>query len=222
MQSGNLCGTHSAARGLQVCHCEEAVGRRGNLGKALPEWERHRRPYTPPGLTVAALSERLAGWQSLRHAFCGARPSSLSLRGPKGAVAISGRQLRFCRGFPVVYPVTARLPRRFAPRNDKSEGIVRSAKPLYNLPARRALTERRYRRNRFSRFYRQPVRIGSIAPGPAVPSPTTLRWQPCKLSTIHFPFAARRVPLQSLIRLHIAEPSRRAAGILAERIGEGR
>ena len=27
---------------------------RGNLGKALPEWERHRRPYTPPDLTVAA------------------------------------------------------------------------------------------------------------------------------------------------------------------------
>ena len=41
--------------------------------------------------------ERLAGWQSLRHAFCGARPSSLSLRGPKGAVAISGRQFRFRR-----------------------------------------------------------------------------------------------------------------------------
>ena len=60
---------------------------RGNLGKALPEWERHRRPYTPPGLTVAALSERHASWQSLRHAFCGARPSSLSLRGPNGAVA---------------------------------------------------------------------------------------------------------------------------------------
>ena len=32
-----------------------------NLGKALPEWERHRRPYMLPGLTVAALPERL--WQ---------------------------------------------------------------------------------------------------------------------------------------------------------------
>ena len=30
------------ARGLQICHCEEAVGRRGNLGKALPD------PYRPP------------------------------------------------------------------------------------------------------------------------------------------------------------------------------
>ena len=62
---------------------------RGNLGKALPEWERHRRPYTLPGLTVAALSERLAGWQSLRHAFCGARLSDLSLRGRYAPVAIS-------------------------------------------------------------------------------------------------------------------------------------
>ena len=43
-----------------------------------------------------------------------------------------------------------------------------------------------------------------------------------QLSTFHFPFAARRVPLQSFIRLHIAELARRAAGILAERIGEGR
>ena len=163
MQAGNLCGTHSAARGLQVCHCEapkgpwqsregtcspykpplkwcaqiasvaalserhwqlqisvypadrtghqichceEAVGRRGNLGKALPEWERHRRPYTPPDLTVAAFPaqplaalppygcgvplagcERLAGWQVIgRHRRMHRFPD-LSLRGPEGAVA---------------------------------------------------------------------------------------------------------------------------------------
>ena len=34
-------------------------------------------------------SERLAGWQSLRHAFCGARLSDLSLRGRYAPVAIS-------------------------------------------------------------------------------------------------------------------------------------
>ena len=33
--------------------------------------------------------ERLAGWQSLRHAFCGARLSDLSLRGRYAPVAIS-------------------------------------------------------------------------------------------------------------------------------------
>ena len=47
------------------------------------------------------------------------------------------------------------------------------------LPACKALTERRYRRNWFVRFYRQPVRIGSIAPGPAVPSPTARKQLPC-------------------------------------------
>ena len=33
--------------------------------------------------------ERLAGWQSLRHAFCGARLSDLSLLGRYAPVAIS-------------------------------------------------------------------------------------------------------------------------------------
>ena len=50
-----------------------------------------------PIASVAALSERHAGWQWLRHKFSGARPPDLSLRGPEGAVAISGRQLRFRR-----------------------------------------------------------------------------------------------------------------------------
>ena len=35
MQVGNICGIDFMAHGPQVCHCEEAVGRRGNLGKAL-------------------------------------------------------------------------------------------------------------------------------------------------------------------------------------------
>ena len=112
---------------------------RGNLGKALPEWERHRRPYTPPDLTVAALpaqplaalppygcgvplagSERHTGLQQGRHSFYGARPPDLSLRGRFAPVAISGRQLRFRRKYPIIRPSTARFPRRFAPRNDTS------------------------------------------------------------------------------------------------------
>ena len=39
---------------------------------------------------------------------------------PTADVAISGRQLRFRRGFPIIQPCTARFPRRFAPRNDTS------------------------------------------------------------------------------------------------------
>ena len=35
MQVGNICGIDFMAHGPQVCHCEEANGRRGNLGEAL-------------------------------------------------------------------------------------------------------------------------------------------------------------------------------------------
>ena len=31
VQGGNVCGTNSLVQCLQVCHCEEAAGRRGNL-----------------------------------------------------------------------------------------------------------------------------------------------------------------------------------------------
>ena len=40
-------------------------------------------------------SDRHAGWQCLRHKFIGAMPSGLSLRGPNGAMAISGRHFQF-------------------------------------------------------------------------------------------------------------------------------
>ena len=43
-----------------------------------------------------------------------------------------------------------------------------------NLQLPKALTERRYRRNRLVRFCRQPVRIASGPPGAACRSPTTL------------------------------------------------
>ena len=39
-------------------------------------------------------------------------------------MAISGRQLRFRRGFPVIHPGTARFPRRFAPRNGNSDSLA--------------------------------------------------------------------------------------------------
>ena len=35
MQSGSMCCMDSAAQYSQICHCEEAAGRRGNLGKAV-------------------------------------------------------------------------------------------------------------------------------------------------------------------------------------------
>ena len=54
----------------------------------------------------------------------------------------------------------------------KFESIVRSTMPTYHLPACMAVTDRRYRCNRFLRFYRQPVQVGSTAQGAARRSPT--------------------------------------------------
>ena len=46
MQAGNICGIDFMAHGPQVCHCEEAVGRRGNFGKALPIGTDHHQNAT--------------------------------------------------------------------------------------------------------------------------------------------------------------------------------
>ena len=37
MQTGIFCGTHSVAQGPQICHCEEAAGRRGALSAQREE-----------------------------------------------------------------------------------------------------------------------------------------------------------------------------------------
>ena len=86
------------ARGLQICHCEEAIGRRGNLGKALPD------PYRPP----------------LKRCW----PPYLSLRGGRRPTWQS-RSTRPDRGKAIGEIATAspRFPRRFAPRNDKPESF---------------------------------------------------------------------------------------------------
>ena len=72
-------------------------------------------------LPAAALTERHAQGIELRNGIgVPHRSPELSLRGGVADVAISGRQLRFRREYPVIQPGTARFPRRFAPRNDTS------------------------------------------------------------------------------------------------------
>ena len=93
MQSGNLCGTYSAAQGSQVCHCEAPKG-----------------PWRP---------EREA------------RGSALGVQSREGSCD-------FADGFPVVRPCSARLPRRFAPRNDTSgERAVHQCTCAVELPSAR-------------------------------------------------------------------------------------
>ena len=81
---------------LLMCHCEERSdvaisGRHCRPVQAVEE------TYTPIA-SVAALSERHAGWQHAPHGFCGMRPPSLSLRGRSAPVAISGRHFQFVQG----------------------------------------------------------------------------------------------------------------------------
>ena len=74
-----------------------------------------------PIASVAALSERHADWQLLRYAFCGVKLSDLSLRGGQRPTWQSREgSCVFADSFPTMRPGTARLPRRFAPRNDTS------------------------------------------------------------------------------------------------------
>ena len=120
-----------AAPDACTCHCRGAACRSRRCTCS---------PYRPPSkwhapiASVAALSERHAGWQSLRHTFCGVKFSSLSLRGGRrptwrpereargSALGVQSREgsCDFADGFPTMRPGTARLPRRFAPRNDTS------------------------------------------------------------------------------------------------------
>ena len=77
---------------------------------------------------------------------------------PTGPVRIERRPVRIGNAF-------ARLPRRFAPRNDTSGGYCGAPAPSSGLiPLCKALNERRYRRNRSVRFYRHLVRTGSAFP----------------------------------------------------------
>ena len=91
--------------------------------------------------------ERHAGWHYLRHKFIGARLPNLEA----GAVGEAAGNLR------VSMAVTTRKGHAASVRRQSRQ---------------RLRSDRRYRRNRCVPFYRQPVRVGSAAPGAACRSPT--------------------------------------------------
>mgnify|MGYP004706567425 CR=1 FL=1 len=85
---------------------------------------------------VAAVSDRHAGWQCLRHKFIGAMPSGLSLRGGRRPTWQS-RSTRPDHRKAIGENAAAfpRLPRRFAPRNDTSgSAVVHQRPPTVELP----------------------------------------------------------------------------------------
>ena len=163
--------------------------RRGNLGKALPIYTECRRTQSLSNLTVAALSERHGGLQYAPHCpmaqgyqicHCEERSDVAISQNPTGQQG-SHRRNRNC------LPEIATAP--LGPRNDKlgslaPQNVCRkdcqtawrslSAATFFSRAA--ALCSERRCRPRRGRFplYRRPVRVGSIAPGPAVRSPAMI------------------------------------------------
>ena len=151
-------------------------------------------------------SDRHAGWQYLRYAFCGVKLSSLSFRGAKrrgnlaGSGPITGKPRRKRNCLPEIAPQGHFLALR-------AQGAT-SAFGLLAMTIRGPLP-----------FYRQPVRIVSAAPGAACRSPTTHDWQFCV--TFHFPFCIFHLHHASPLRfaLHsITKNCRTRVGAAAERI----
>ena len=131
--------------------------------------------------------------------WCTSRSPDVSLRGAKrrGNLAVPGRIV----GKP---SAKSQLPSRdchvglWPPRNDKLGSLTHSPEISPDLQLPKAVTtrkgyaasvrrqsrqrlrsDRRYRRNWCIPFSRRPVRIGSIAPSEACPSPTTRKQLPC-------------------------------------------
>ena len=105
-----------------TCHCEAPKGPwQSREGSAVS----YRLPlkWHAPIASVAALSERHAGWHYLRHKFIGARPPSLSFRGAKRRgnllqpVTFSPRPTCYSTWYCEI--ATSAAP----PRNDKSGGL---------------------------------------------------------------------------------------------------
>ena len=93
MQVGNICGIDFMAHGPQVCHCEEAVGRRGNFGKALPIGTDHHQNATRQLRLPMALIERpVQGHSNEEGTGAPQHHPDVSLRGAKRRGALSAKR----------------------------------------------------------------------------------------------------------------------------------
>ena len=138
-------------------------------GRHLQFVQSNDKTYQPIA-SVAAVSDRLAGWQCLQRKFIGAMPSSLSLRGGRRPTWQS-RSTRPDHRKAIGENATAfpRLPRRFAPRNDKLGSLV-----SMNLCRKICKCTRRSLSAATVKFDSDCVRrpIAASRTGLAVPTPT--------------------------------------------------
>ena len=119
-----------------TCHCEEAQPTWQSREGTSSSYKVPIKTYQPIA-SVAALSERLAGWQYSGHVFYGMRPPSLSFRGAKRRGNLK-QALSNSPGLSCVPACTARLPRLLRSlamtsqggfphpegRNDKAESLL--------------------------------------------------------------------------------------------------
>ena len=103
-----------------TCHCEEAQPTWQSREGTSSSYKVPIKTYQPIA-SVAALSERLAGWQYSGHVFYGMRPPSLSFRGAKrrGNLLQQPSNSPRLSCHPTEYCEIATAPS--GPRNDKSE-----------------------------------------------------------------------------------------------------
>ena len=162
-----------------ICHCEEAAGRRGNLGKAvtiLPGLSCDPAGYCEIATAPSGPRNDTSGW-------CGGAPAPL-----RGLIALyralterryRPRRNRFhfndslCvstalrreghapplqwRVRSTMVPGNLQLPMAVTTRKGHAASVRRQSR-------QRLRSDRRYRRNRFLRYYRQPVRTASAFP----------------------------------------------------------
>ena len=100
-----------------------ALRARGNLGKALAVCRLPIKTYQPIA-SVAALSERLGQLQISGYSADRTDFQICHCDAPKGPWQSRAGSYDFADGFPVIRPSTARLPRRFAPRNDNPSAFT--------------------------------------------------------------------------------------------------
>ena len=123
-----------------------------------------------------------------------ANAPELSLRGPKGAVAISGRQLRFRRECPVIHPGPARLH----PKGTSSRCALRAPRRAFALPAMTNLGA-----IAFLTLARTSRRCSV---GRGMPLPYNARQKAsCSspLSILVFPLPSRSVPIHNITNIFV-------------------
>ena len=184
-----MCRIASMAQGYQICHCEERSDVAISQNPTGQQGSHRRNRNCLPEIATAPLGPRNDKLGSLAPQNVCRKDCQTAWRSLSAATGTIGTH-HFNGG---LYEL--QMPSRDChvglrpPRNDKSEGHCgRRCYSATCQPARRSLSaatffsraaalcsERRCRprRDRFP-LYRRPVRVGSIAPGPAVRSPAMI------------------------------------------------